>query len=49
MQTVLSLKDMIVEVKNEGEQFLINIEALTAAGATVAATFHAPMPVYVME
>ncbi|MGN1247562.1 MAG: hypothetical protein ACI4UO_03125, partial [Paludibacteraceae bacterium] len=49
MQTVLSLKAMAVEVKNEGEQFLINIEAVTAAGATITATFHDQMPVYVIE
>lgn len=49
VQTVLSLADMSVEVKNEGEQFLITIDALTAAGAIVSATFHAPMPVYVIE
>lgn len=49
VQTVLSLADMSVDVKNEGEQFLISIEALTDAGATVTATFHAPMPVYVVE
>ena len=40
---------MSVEVKNEGKQFLITIDALTAAGAIVSATFHAPMPVYVIE
>ena len=40
---------MRVDVKNEGEQFLINIEALTDAGAIVTATFNAPMPVYVVE
>ena len=49
VQTVLSLADMRVDVKNEGEQFLINIEALTDAGAIVTATFHAPMPVYIVE
>ncbi|MGN0235687.1 MAG: hypothetical protein ACI4BD_05190 [Paludibacteraceae bacterium] len=49
VQTVLSLKALNVEVKNEGEQFLIGIEAITAAGATVAATYHAPLDVYVME
>lgn len=49
VQTVLSLADMSVEVKNEGAQFLITIDALTAAGAIVSATFHEPMPVYVIE